>query len=213
MPSGRYTLHDPHDRSPLGEERFRCAPGPTGWRYVAHRTAPDGATTGRLDLALDDLGRPIRLEAVAGDWQLRGAALDGVRWVRTDPTGQHAREGHAAAKAFTGTSPAFLVALARLLRPAPGRATRVRLLALTDPVLAPRTVDRSWSLVASEDHHDPDAGTLTVHSYGIDDLATGDRSVVHLSGDVVLDAPGVTLEELDGPPSVFDTLPLPATPE
>ncbi|NJQ07322.1 hypothetical protein [Streptomyces lonarensis] len=209
MPSGRYTLHDPHDHTPLGEERFRCAPGPTGWRYVAHRTAPDGTTTGRLDLALDDLGRPIRVEAAAGDWQVRGAALDGVRWVRTDATGAHAQEGHAPARAFTGTSPAFLVALARLLRPAAGRAARVRLVALTDPVLAPLTLDQAWSLAASEDHHDPEAGTLTVHDYRVEDLATGDRSLVHLAGDVVLAAPGVVLEELDGPPSAYDTLPLP----
>ncbi|NJQ17490.1 hypothetical protein [Streptomyces bohaiensis] len=210
MPSGRYTLHDPHDGTVLCEERFRCAPGPTGWRYVAHRTTPDGAPAGRLDLALDDLGRPLRVEAAAGDWQVRGAALDGIRWVRTDPTGEHAREGHAPARAFTGTSPAFLVALARLLRPGPGAAARVRLVALTDPVLAPRTVDQAWSLTSSEDHHHPDAGTLAVHGYRVDDLATGESAAVHLTGDVVLAAPGVTLEELDGPPSAYDTLPLPA---
>ena len=42
MPRGRYSLHDPHDHTPLGEEHFQCAPGPSGWRYVSQITAPSG---------------------------------------------------------------------------------------------------------------------------------------------------------------------------
>ncbi|WP_103500608.1 MULTISPECIES: hypothetical protein [Streptomyces] len=206
MPRGRYSLHDPHDHTPLGEEHFQCAPGPSGWRYVARRTDTAGRSTGSLDLALDDLGRPIRLEARAGDWQVRGAALDGVRWVRTDPAGEQAQEGHVAAHAFTGGSPAYLLAVARLLRPPPS-GVRVRLVSFTEPVLAPRTVDQSWTLLGSEDHHDEDGGTLTVHGYQVADLATGERHTVHLAGDVVLSAPGVQLEDLDTPPSEYATLP------
>ena len=119
MPRGRYSLHDPHDHTPLGEEHFHCAPGPSGWRYVSQTTAPSGDHAGSVDLALDELGRPIRLELHAASWQVRGAALDGVTWVRTDPTGTHATEGNVRAHAFTGTSPAFLIATARLLRLTP----------------------------------------------------------------------------------------------
>ncbi|MEU1895766.1 hypothetical protein [Streptomyces pristinaespiralis] len=203
MPRGRYSLHDPHDHTPLGEEHFQCAPGPSGWRYVSRTTTPSGDDAGSVDLALDELGRPIRLELHAASWQVRGAAIDGVTWVRTDPTGTDAREGNAPAHAFTGTSPAFLVATARLLRLAPGApATRVRLLAFTDPVLAPRTVDQSWALVKSE-AHTTDNGLLTVDEYQVNALDTGEQHAVHIAGDVVLAAPGIELEDLESPPSAF----------
>ncbi|MDX3161376.1 hypothetical protein PV369_39040, partial [Streptomyces scabiei] len=114
MPRGRYSFHDPHDHTPLAEEHFHCAPGPSGWRYVSQRTTPSGDHAGSVDLALDELGRPIRLELHAASWQVRGAALDGVTWVRTDPAGTEATEGNVRAHAFTGTSPAFLIATARL---------------------------------------------------------------------------------------------------
>jgi hypothetical protein len=203
MPRGRYSLHDPHDHTPLGEEHFQCAPGPSGWRYVSRTTTPSGDDAGSVDLALDELGRPIRLELHAASWQVRGAAIDGVTWVRTDPTGTDAREGNAPAHAFTGTSPAFLVATARLLRLAPGApATRVRLVAFTDPVLAPRTVDQSWALVKSE-AHTTDNGLLTVDEYQGSALDTGEQHAVHIAGDVVLAAPGIELEDLESPPSTF----------
>ncbi|MEU9446662.1 hypothetical protein AB0D42_38725 [Streptomyces sp. NPDC048304] len=204
MPRGRYSLHDPHDHTPLGEEHFQCAPGPSGWRYVSRLTDPAGTQRGSVDLALDDLGRPIRLELHAGEWQVRGAALDGVTWVRTDPTGTHANEGNVRAHAFTGTSPAFLIATARLLRLTPSSdATRVRLVAFTDPVLAPRTVDQSWALVNSEAHA-TDNGPLIVDEYQVTALDTGERHTVHIAGDVVLAAPGIELEDLESPPSTFD---------
>ena len=203
MPRGRYSLHDPHDHTPLGEEHFQCAPGPSGWRYVSRTTTPSGDDAGSLDLALDELGRPIRLELHASSWQIRGAAIDGVTWVRTDPTGTDAREGNAPAHAFTGTSPAFLVATALLLRLAPGApATRVRLVAFTDPVLAPLTVDQSWALINSE-AHTTDNGPLTVDEYQVSALDTGEQHAVHIAGDLVLAAPGIELEDLESPPSTF----------
>ncbi|WP_432096242.1 hypothetical protein [Streptomyces sp. bgisy100] len=203
MPRGRYSLHDPHDRTPLGEEHFHCATGPSGWRYVSQITAPSGDHSGSVDLTTDELGRPIRLELHAGGWQVRGAALEGVTWVRTDPAGEHATEGNVRAHAFTGASPAFLVATARLLRLEPGGpATRVRLVALTDPVLAPRTLDQSWALLQSEAHA-TDSGPLTVDAYQVTDLDTGEQQAVHIAGDVVLGAPGIELEDLESPPSSF----------
>ncbi|MFF0753571.1 hypothetical protein [Streptomyces sp. NPDC004267] len=203
MPRGRYSLHDPHDHTPLGSEHFNCAPGPSGWRYVSQIISPSGEPAGSVDLAIDELGRPIRLELNAAHWQVRGAALDGVTWVRTDPTGTHADEGNVRAHAFTGTSPAFLVAISRLLRLTPDSPeTRVRLVAFTDPVLAPLTVDQSWALVNSEAHA-TDNGPLIVDEYQVSALDTGERHTVHIAGDVVLAAPGVELEELDTPPNVF----------
>jgi hypothetical protein len=203
MPRGRYSLHDPHDHTPLAEEHFHCAPGPSGWRYVSQITTPSGAHAGSVDLSLDALGRPIRLELHAASWQIRGAALDGVTWVRTGPTGTHATEGNVRAHAFTGTSPAFLVATTRLLRLTPGSpTTRVRLVAFTEPVLAPRTLDQSWALVNSEAHA-TDNAPLIVDEYQVSDLQTGEQHTVHIAGDVVLSASGIELEALESPPSVF----------
>ncbi|RMI30235.1 hypothetical protein [Streptomyces triticirhizae] len=206
MPQGRYSISDPEDGTPLGEERFRCAPGPAGWRYTGELTAPDGAPRLDTDLTLDALGRQLRVELRAGGWQLRGGALDGLTWVRMDAAGTTADEGNARAAAFSGPSPGFLVAVARLLRlgrdpeaERPGSA-RVRLVTVTPPALATRTRDESWTHLGSETHP-TDSGPLIVDAYEVADLETGERHTVHLAGDVVLAAPGVELEELDSPPS------------
>ncbi|MFE9422348.1 hypothetical protein ACFYNO_05200 [Kitasatospora sp. NPDC006697] len=204
MPNGQYSLHDPHDGTPLGEERFSCAPGPAGWRYVAKRYAPDGALLGSVDLTLDSRSRPLRMELRAGGWQVRGGAVDGVAWVRSaaaDPVGDTAVEGHDRAHGFTGDSPAFLIATARLLDLAPGAATRIRLVSFTGGALAPRTFDQSWTLAAT-DEHPTDSGPLRVEHYRVADLETGEEAEVHLAGDVVLSAPGVELEALDLPPNL-----------
>jgi hypothetical protein len=203
MPRGRYSLHDTHDHTPLGEEHFHCAIGPSGWRYTAQTTHPDGTHAGSVDLTIDDLGRPIRLELHAASWQVRGAAIDGVTWVRTDPTGEHAQEGNAAAHAFSGASPAFYIATGRLLRLEPGvPATRVRLVAFEPPVLAPRTLDQAWALIRRE-AHPTDNGPLTVEEYQVSALDTGEQHTVHIAGDIVLSAPGIELEDLESPPSAF----------
>ncbi|AKH86689.1 hypothetical protein AA958_11330 [Streptomyces sp. CNQ-509] len=205
MPRGRYSLHDPYDGTPLGDEHFQCAPGASGWRYTARTTAPDGTATGSVDLTIDHRGRPVRLELHAAGWQVRGAALDGITWVRSDPTGEQAREGNARAQGFTGTSPAFLIATTRLLGPPSTDAPqRLRLVALTRPVLAPRTLDQAWRRTG-EDTHGTDTGPLRVVNYQVSDLETGEQGEVHIAGDVVLAAPGVELEELDTPPNSLDT--------
>ncbi|MEU3081894.1 MULTISPECIES: hypothetical protein [Streptomyces] len=205
MPKGRYSLHDPHDHTPLAEEHFHCAPGPHGWRYVAQLTnpAPENDHLGSVDLTLDDLGRPLRLELHSGGWQVRGGALDGVTWVRTDPTGEEATEGTVAAHAFTGNSPAFLVATARLLRlTTTSPPTRVRLVSFTGQALAPRTLDQQWALRSSETHA-TDNGPLTVDEYLVGDVETGEQHTVHLAGDVILSARGIELEDLETPPTRF----------
>ncbi|UED86013.1 hypothetical protein [Streptomyces profundus] len=213
MPQGRYSIRDPEDGTLLGEERFHCAPGPAGWRYVGALTSPDGSPLGSTDLTLDALGRPLRVQLRAGGWQLRGGVLDGLTWVRMDAAGRQADEGNAAAHTFSGPSPGFLVAVSRVLRPRPDgpgtppdEGTRLRLVTVTPPTLAARTRDESWAHLGRE-VHPADGPPLTVDAYQVMDLETGERHTVHLAGDVVLSAPGVELEELDSPPSTFASPP------
>jgi hypothetical protein len=69
-------------------------------------------------------------------------------------------------------------------------------------VLAPLTVDQSWSLI-TRTAHSTDSGLLPVDNFRVTDLATGEQHDVHIAGDVVLAAPGIELEDLETPPSAF----------
>ena len=112
---------------------------------------------GRLHVRVDGSGVTTRLQAEAGGWVLRGGCVGGsVLWRRGEV------EGEAVALGFTGEHWAYDVAVALRLRLAVGESRRVRLVEVTDPVLATRLVDRSWSR--------PAAGRWVV-----DDLATGER--------------------------------------
>lgn len=175
--SGAYLLSG-HDGA-YAVERFACASTPAGWQYDATREDPvSGAPLGRLELQLS--GGTVRLHVEAGGWVLRGAAAGGeVLWRRGDEERSRAGDG------FAGSSPAYLVVAARL-----GRA-RLRLVEVTEPVLATRAAQRSWVHVGEAEHD----GT-PVQSFAVDDLATGERGQVHLAEGVVVAAPGVRLQSL-----------------
>jgi hypothetical protein len=199
VPRGLYRLRD-RDGAVVGYERFSCAPGPVGWRYNAQVLAPDGRTpTGLVDVTIDVSGLQIRVEVRAGGWVVRGGVADGETvWVRTRTSGEDRGEDMARAAGFTGRSPGFLVAVARLLGLRAGGSSRVRLVALTEPALAPVPVEVAWSLTTVEEYPTP-AGSLPVERYQTADLASGQRAAVHLAGDVVLAATGVELDALDTP--------------
>lgn len=222
MPSGTYAHLSPEDGSVQGTERFSCAAGPLGWRYTSRRIGPDGVRVeGSTDVTVDARWRQLRIEVRADGWQVRGGLTgSGVAWVRSsydvgsggtegpggDATGGEqpvaATEGAAAALGFTGRSPAFLVATARLLGLDVGARRRLHLVAFREPALAPLTVEQAWHLVGVE-VHDTDVAPLRVQHYEVDDCATGERAEVHLAGDVVLAGEGwcaLELAELDSPP-------------
>lgn len=179
MPSGSYRLSD--SDGPYAVEDFRCAVGPAGWRYVATRTDPDGRPLLALDLAVDDRWRAVRLVVSAGGAELRGgvAGREAV-WRRGDA--EHA----AAAAGFTGDSPCFAVATARLLGLEVGATARLRLVRLS-VALGALSVDEGWARTADVEQ---------CERYEAADLATGERRTVHLAGDVVVDATGVELASL-----------------
>jgi len=188
VPRGAYLLSGPD--GPYAVERFSCAPGPAGWRYVATREDPDGRPLGRLDLVLDGSGRAVRVQVESGGWEVRGGVVgDRCVWRRGE------REHAERAAGFTGTSPAWLIATSRLVTP--GAAVRVRLVLLSDEALASRTVEQGWAPAGTR----VEAG-LPVEAYDVDELDTGERRRVHLAGDVAVAAPGITLLELDGPPTL-----------
>ncbi len=192
VPTGSY-LH-----SDGTTERFQCAPGPAGWRYVGE--LPD---EGRVDVAVDSRGRPARVELRAGGWVLRGGVSGPeVIWLRAaaaDPA--EALEHSAAAAGFSGRSPGLLVATARSLRLAMGDTVRIRLVRVTDPVLATVLVDQEWSLTEFVEHP-TESRPLPVEGYRIIDLATGTTERLHLCGDVALSGPGVELDTLRSPPTL-----------
>lgn len=189
MPSGTYELADG------SVERFSCAPGPAGWRYVS--------TGGEqhVDLTLDGGGRQVRVTLSAGGWQLRGGvAGPAVHWVLTG-AGAAAVERSAPAAALHGTSPGFLVAATRLLRLSAGTRARLRVVTVAGPALATRVVEQGWELVAVTEHS-TELGPLPVGRYRVAELDTGEVAEVHVAGDVVLSAPGVELATLESPPTL-----------
>jgi hypothetical protein len=195
MPRGTYHHLDP-DGSLVGVEVFSCAPGPAGWRYVSQLYDEAQRPLGRLDLTVDDSWRQVRVLVTRGDTTLRGGIVgpDAV-WVRDDGAEQSEQ-----AVGFTGASPAFAVVTARLLRLDLLDRRRLHLVRVTEPAALPLAVDEGWALV-DRTTHEQDGAMLDVERYEVADLATAERRVVHLAGDVVLDAPGVSLEDLESPPT------------
>jgi hypothetical protein len=79
VPSGRYEVIG-EDGQPEGEESFRSAPGPAGWRYVADIT---GAGEGAVDLVADAAWNVVRVRfrSPAGELllQTQGDRMVGLR--------------------------------------------------------------------------------------------------------------------------------------
>jgi hypothetical protein len=173
------------------EERFQCAPGVGGWRYVGERS--DGL---RTDLTVDSRWRQIRVQVGSGDLLIRGGLVGrDLLWVRAGV--EHSAE----AAGFLGDSPGFLMAVARSLRLDPGEYTDVRLVRLAGPALAALTITQRWRY-AEVTEYETELAPLPVDRYDMTDLATGETAAVHLAGDVVLAAPGIELTELESPPNL-----------
>jgi hypothetical protein len=190
VPTGVYRFADGRT------ERFSTAVAPAGWSYVG-----EGDDGSRIELTVDSRWRPVRCEVSTPRWRIRGGALGRqLIWVRSAADGTGQTEDAAEAAGFLAESPAFLVVLPRLLAlPLKGSAW-VRMVTLWRPLLAPLVVERGWTLEVVDDHDTP-TGPLVVERYRVDDRATGEHTMIHLAGDVVLDAPGVELDDLEGAPN------------
>ncbi len=169
MPRGVYEFADG------AAERFSCAGGPAGWRYVSDR----------VDLVCDSGWRQIRVAVPGG---LRGGVAGReVLWVRDGV------ERADTAAGFAGDSPAYAVATARMLRLAAGDSVRLHRLDVSTGL----TRTEAWTL-AEVTWHDE----LPVEHYDVMDVGSGERADWHVAGDVLLAGPDVELAELDGPPDL-----------
>jgi hypothetical protein len=202
VPTGEYLLTDTHDGTPLAVERFRCARGPAGWRYVATRHLPgtgEEGVIGRVDVTVDDRWRQLRVEIAAGGWLVRGGLSgEGLAWVRraADGTGE-VEEYVRKAAGFAGASPALLVCAARMAALAPEGQADLPLIVLTPPGLAATTGRQRWRLDGRTTHRSEDGAEVLVDDFTLMDLDLGSGGPVHLVDDVVLAAPGVDLADLD----------------
>jgi len=178
--TGAYLLSG-HD-GPYAVERFCLSGADDRWSWTATREEPGGgAPLGRLELHRD--GAAVRLHMEAGGWVLRGAAAAGeVVWRRGD------EERAAAADGFAGTSPGHLLAAAALTV---AGQVRLRLVEVTEPVLATREVLQDWSAGEPEVR-----GDVELVGHRLSDPATGAGGRVWLAQGLVLAAPGVRLLSL-----------------
>jgi hypothetical protein len=83
LPQGRYTVSD-GGGSAVGEEEFRCAPGPMGWRYFAEVDTTDPEPHHEtIDIAVDAAWRIARLRIDTGGHDIllepHGDTLAGYR--------------------------------------------------------------------------------------------------------------------------------------
>ena len=174
MSEVRYRLADASGAGVV--ERLRRRVDGEGWSCTAVREdAATAAVRGRLELRVDAAGVTTRLHAEAGGWVVRGGCVgEAVLWRRG------ADEGEAQAAGFCGPSPAHAMAVVARLALEVGQTRRVRLVELTEPVLAPRLVLQSWTRAASD-------------RWVVDDLDTGERRAVQLQDGLVVAGTGLTL--------------------
>ena len=144
---------------------------------VERFTVDEGSYTGvrddgdRIEIDHD------RLVAWHDGWEVRGGRVGPeLVWMRG------AQEHRAVAVGFTGSSPAYDVALAGVLRLEVGERQRIRLVEISEPVAAARTVEQEWIRTT--------AAEPEVERYEVADLQTGERWVVHLSGAVLVSREG-----------------------
>jgi hypothetical protein len=202
VPKGIYHHFDDHSGELVAVETFSCAPGPQGWRYVGDVADPDGALNGRVDVTVDAQWRQLRVEVRAGSWVVRGGVAGAeVVYVRL-PADELAPgvEQQATAVAFTGRSPAFAVATSHLLGLALMDKRRLALLEVTEPSAGTRIVEQGWALTDIAEH-ETETEPLAVRRYEVADLATGDRQVWSVAGDVVVEGPHLELVHLESPPN------------
>lgn len=182
MPIGVYTVMDGHG-NPVGEESFRCAPGPIGWRYFAEiSTSVPEPHRETVDLVVDSDWRPVRVRIDTGSHDLLVSASDDrLRGARDDEPLDLAWNDD-----VDYLSPCFNVATANRL----GRTADVEVVFFEPVTIEPRTEPQRYELLG-EGTVDTPVGTFTANQWRYTNLRTGFTRPVWIAGEVVVAYEGV----------------------
>ncbi len=188
MPAGRYTILDVDGR-PRGTEKFRCAPGPMGWRYFSDVEIETNEPHHEIvDLAVDSSWRPVRTRIETGSHSIlltaEGDRLAGFRdgqpvAIPWDPDA----ELHYA-------SPAYNVVTANRLR----RSAEFDVVFL-QPVTCKPVLERQRYELIGEEEVETAVGRFAATRWRFTALAGGFTAGMWIAGDVLVSYEG--LYELD----------------
>jgi hypothetical protein len=184
MPLGRYTVMD-GEGHPVGTEDFRCAPGPSGWRYAASITTTVPEPHGELvDLVVDRSWRPVRLRIDTGQHHLvaspRGDRLTGVR------DGEPFDVGFDPEVELDYLSPSFNAVTANRL----GRTAEIDVVYLEPVTCRPVPMRQRYELVGEEEVDTP-VGRFRAARWQYTALGSGFSRPMWLAGDVIVRYEGV----------------------
>jgi hypothetical protein len=179
MPVGRYTVQD-GDGRPVGTEGFRCAPGPSGWRYVATIATSDPEPHREVvDLVVDDGWRPVRVRIDSGDHQVllsvEGDRLTGHR------DGEPIEMPFGPEVEIDYLSPCFNAVTARRL----DRTDEIEVVYLEPVTIEPIKARQRYEREAEEDVDTP-VGRFRARKWQYTSLDSGWSRPFWLAGDVVV---------------------------
>lgn len=179
MPAGRYTVLD-GDGRPVGTEVFRCAPGPSGWRYASTIvTSSPEPHEEVVDLVVDSRWRPVRLRIETGSHEVllgpRGDRLVGSR------DGQPVDVPFGPEVELDYLSPCFNAVTALRL----GRTADIDVVYLRPVTCEPVVVRQRYELLGQEEVDTP-AGRFRATRWQYTALDSGWTRPLWVAGDVVV---------------------------
>jgi hypothetical protein len=179
MSAGRYVVLDGQG-GPVGTEEFRCAPGPSGWRYVAAISTSDPEPHREVvDLVVDAAWRPVRVRIDTESHQLlvspAGNRLTGIR------DGEPVDVPFGPEVEIDYLSPSFNAVTALRL----GRTSEIEVVYLEAVTCEPSRVRQRYEL-AGEEEVDTPAGRFLASRWRYTSLDSGYSRPLWLSGDVVV---------------------------
>jgi hypothetical protein len=179
MPAGRYTILD-GDGRPRGREKFRCAPGPMGWRYFSDvQIESKEPHQGIVDLAVDSSWRPVRTRIETGSHRIllrpEGDRLTGFRDGQsvTIPWGPDTELDYA--------SPAYNVVTANRLR----RSAEFDVVFL-EPVTCKPVLERQRYELIGEEEVETAVGRFAATRWWFTALESGFTAGMWIAGDLLV---------------------------
>ena len=179
MPAGTYRVLD-GDGEGVGEEAFRCAPGPAGWRYASTitTTAPFPHEES-VDLVVDAAWRPVRLRVDTGDHLLTLHRTEAV--LTGDLNGRAIGIPFGDSSELDYLTPCCNAVTANRL----GRTAEIRAVFLEPVTCVPRVEPQRYELLGREEVETP-VGRFEADRWMFTMLRTGWSRTMWVAGDVVV---------------------------